>query len=122
LIEPLFRGVGARRRRGHLPLVVELAEQARRPEDGGGGLGADALRPRQHGRWRRRGDQRPTDFEIKQELAAAGYQREKIVLLAPTTTPSLNAESQVAGDLLRRKGFNVDYQALERHPAMLAQP
>ena len=55
-----------------------------------------------------------TDFDkIKQELAAAGYKGEKIVLLAPTTIPSLNAESQVAGDLLRRMGFNVDYQALE---------
>ena len=55
-----------------------------------------------------------TDFDkIKQELAAAGYKGEKIVLLAPTTIPSLNAKSQVAGDLLRRMGFNVDYQALE---------
>ena len=55
-----------------------------------------------------------TDFDrIKQELAAAGYKGEKIVLLAATTIPSLNAESQVAGDLLRRMGFNVDYQALE---------
>jgi peptide/nickel transport system substrate-binding protein len=55
-----------------------------------------------------------TDFDkIKQELAAAGYKGEKIVLLAPTTIPSLNAESQVAGDLLRCMGFNVDYQALE---------
>lgn len=55
-----------------------------------------------------------TDFErVKQELAAAGYRGEKIVLLAATTIPSLNAESLVAGDLLRRMGFNVDYQALE---------
>jgi peptide/nickel transport system substrate-binding protein len=55
-----------------------------------------------------------TDFDnIRQELAAAGYHGEKIVLLAATTIPSLNAESQVAGDLLRRMGFNVDYQALE---------
>ncbi|MEJ0019211.1 MAG: ABC transporter substrate-binding protein [Acetobacteraceae bacterium] len=55
-----------------------------------------------------------TDFDrIKQDLAAAGYKGEKIVLLAPTTIPSLHAQSQVAGDLLRRMGFNVDYQALE---------
>ena len=36
---------------GHLPPVVELAEQALRPEDRGG-LGADTLQPRQHGRRR----------------------------------------------------------------------
>src|SRR5262252_6886498 len=38
---------------GHLPPVVELAEQALRPEDGGG-LWADTLQPRQHGRRRGR--------------------------------------------------------------------
>jgi peptide/nickel transport system substrate-binding protein len=55
-----------------------------------------------------------TDFDnIRQELAAAGYKGERIVLLAATTIPSLNAESLVAGDLLRHMGFNVDYQALE---------
>jgi len=55
-----------------------------------------------------------TDFDkIKQELAAAGYKGEKVVLLAPTTIPALHAQSQVAGDLLRRMGFIVDYQALE---------
>jgi len=55
-----------------------------------------------------------TDFDkIKQELAAAGYKGEKVIMLAPSTIPSLHAESQVAGDLLRRMGFNLDYQALE---------
>jgi peptide/nickel transport system substrate-binding protein len=55
-----------------------------------------------------------TDFDtIKQELAAAGYKGEKIVLLGPSTIPSLHAESQVVNDLLRRMGFNVDYLALE---------
>src|SRR5207248_7567674 len=38
---------------GHLPAVVELAEQALRPEDGGG-LGANALQLQQHGRRRGR--------------------------------------------------------------------
>ena len=38
---------------GHLPAVVEPAEQALRPEDGGG-LGADALQLHQHGRRRGR--------------------------------------------------------------------
>ena len=37
-----------------------------------------------------------TDFDkIKQELAAAGYKGEKVILLAPSTIPSLHA--QVAG-------------------------
>jgi len=55
-----------------------------------------------------------TDFDaIRQELAAAGYKGEKVVMLAPATIPSLYAQSQVAGDLLRRTGFNLDYQALE---------
>src|SRR6266567_2896176 len=38
---------------GHLPAVVELAEQAHRPEDGGG-LGADTFQLQQHGRRRGR--------------------------------------------------------------------
>ena len=55
-----------------------------------------------------------TDYDaMKKELMAAGYKNEKIVLLGVTTAPSLAAQSQVAADLLRRMGFNVDYQAME---------
>jgi peptide/nickel transport system substrate-binding protein len=55
-----------------------------------------------------------TDFaKVKQELAAAGYKGEKIVLMGPSTIPSLHAQSQVVDDLLRRMGFNIDYQSLE---------
>ena len=55
-----------------------------------------------------------TDFDrVKQELTAAGYKGEKVVLLGPSTIPSLHAQSLVANDLLRRMGFNVDYLALE---------
>jgi len=55
-----------------------------------------------------------TDFDnVKKELDAAGYNGEKIVLLGPNTVFSTYAESQVADDLLRRMGFNVDYQSLE---------
>jgi peptide/nickel transport system substrate-binding protein len=55
-----------------------------------------------------------TDFDnVKKELAAAGYNGEKVVLLGPNTVFSTHAESQVADDLLRRMGFNVDYQSLE---------
>jgi peptide/nickel transport system substrate-binding protein len=55
-----------------------------------------------------------TDFDnVKKELAAAGYNGEKIVLLGPNTVFSTHAESMVVDDLLRRMGFNVDYQSLE---------
>jgi peptide/nickel transport system substrate-binding protein len=55
-----------------------------------------------------------TDFDaVKRELYAAGYNGEKIVMMGPTTVFSTHAESLVTDDLLRRMGFNVDYQALE---------
>ncbi|MCC6718944.1 MAG: ABC transporter substrate-binding protein [Acetobacteraceae bacterium] len=55
-----------------------------------------------------------TDFDnVKRELVAAGYKGEKVVLLGPSTIPSLHAQSLVTNDLLGRMGFNVDYQALE---------
>ena len=51
--------------------------------------------------------------QVKKDLAAAGYNGEKVVLLGPTTIPVLHAYSQVTADLLARIGMNVDYQALE---------
>ena len=54
------------------------------------------------------------DFDkVKQELTAAGYKGEKVVLLGPSTIPSLHAQSLVASDMLRRMGFNLDYLSLE---------
>ena len=50
---------------------------------------------------------------LKARLKAAGYDGEKIVVLAATTIPTIWAEAQVASDLLTRIGFNVDFQALE---------
>jgi peptide/nickel transport system substrate-binding protein len=50
---------------------------------------------------------------LRAQFAAAGYRGERIVVLAATDTPSANAVAEVAGDLLRRIGFNVDYQALD---------
>ena len=56
----------------------------------------------------------PKDYgKIKQELAAAGYNGEKIVVLAATTIPSIWAEASVATDVLKQIGMNVDLQALE---------
>ncbi len=55
-----------------------------------------------------------TDFDkVKQELTAAGYKGEKVVLLGPSTIPSLHAQTLVASDVLRRMGFNLDYLSLE---------
>ncbi len=54
------------------------------------------------------------DFDsVKKELAAAGYDGETVVLIAPSTVPTLRAQAQVAVDLLRHMGFVVDYQELE---------
>jgi peptide/nickel transport system substrate-binding protein len=56
----------------------------------------------------------PKDYaKIKQELAAAGYNGEKIVVLAATTIPSIWAEASVATDVLKQIGMNIDLQALE---------
>ena len=51
--------------------------------------------------------------DIKHELAAAGYNGEKVVVLAPTTIPSIWAEASVATDVLQKIGMNIDVVALE---------
>ena len=51
--------------------------------------------------------------KVKQDLAAAGYEGEKIVVLAATTIPSIWAEASVATDVLQKIGMNVDLLALE---------
>jgi peptide/nickel transport system substrate-binding protein len=56
----------------------------------------------------------PKDYaKIKQDLAAAGYNGEKVVVLAATTIPSIWAEASVATDVLQKIGMNVDLVALE---------
>jgi peptide/nickel transport system substrate-binding protein len=57
---------------------------------------------------------RPDDYEgMKRELFAAGYQGERVVVLACSTIPSIYAMSQVATDVLQRIGMNIDMQLLE---------
>lgn len=51
--------------------------------------------------------------KLKQDLAAAGYNGQKIVVLAATTIPTIWAMAQVGTDTLTKIGFNVDLQALE---------
>jgi peptide/nickel transport system substrate-binding protein len=56
----------------------------------------------------------PKDIDsIKKNLASAGYQGERVVVLAASTIPSIFAEAQVATDVLRRIGMNIDLQVLE---------
>ncbi|MBO0711280.1 MAG: ABC transporter substrate-binding protein [Acetobacteraceae bacterium] len=51
--------------------------------------------------------------QTKAALTAAGYNSEKVVVLAPTTIPSIWGAAQLTQDLLQRVGMNVDFQALE---------
>jgi peptide/nickel transport system substrate-binding protein len=56
----------------------------------------------------------PKDYaKLKQDLIAAGYKGEKIVVLAASTIPSIYAMAQVASDALVKIGMNVDFQSLE---------
>ena len=45
---------------------------------------------------------------IKQELTAAGYKGERVVFLAVSDVPRINAIAEVGADMLRRIGMNVD--------------
>ena len=56
----------------------------------------------------------PKDFDkIKKDLASAGYQGERVVVLAASTIPTIYAEAQVATDVLQRIGMNIDLQTME---------
>ncbi len=56
----------------------------------------------------------PRDMEkVKRDLAAAGYNGEKVVLIAAADFPSLNALAQVGNDMLRRAGMNVEFVATD---------
>jgi peptide/nickel transport system substrate-binding protein len=51
--------------------------------------------------------------KIKKDLAEAGYNGERIVVLAASTIPTIFAEAQVATDVLQRSGMNIDLQVME---------
>ena len=53
------------------------------------------------------------DAASKQALEAAGYNGEKVVFIVGTDQPTLNALSEVAAEMLKRVGVNVDYQATD---------
>jgi peptide/nickel transport system substrate-binding protein len=57
---------------------------------------------------------RPRDYvAVRQALARAGYNGEKIVVVAPTDAQSIHALSLAGTDQLRRAGMNVDLQEME---------
>jgi peptide/nickel transport system substrate-binding protein len=49
----------------------------------------------------------------RQDLLRAGYGGERVVLMAPTDYPRLNALCNVAADMLQRCGMTVDLQAMD---------
>ncbi len=52
----------------------------------------------------------PRDYDkVKRDLAAAGYKGEKVVLIAASDFPSLNALAQVGNDMLTKCGMNVEF-------------
>ena len=56
----------------------------------------------------------PRDLDrVKRDLAAAGYAGQKVVLMAATDRAIINAMSEVAADMLRKAGMNVDYQTTD---------
>ncbi|MBV8426460.1 MAG: ABC transporter substrate-binding protein [Hyphomicrobiales bacterium] len=56
----------------------------------------------------------PRDMaKVKETLKAAGYNGEKVVLLAATDFPVLKAMSDVGADMLQQAGMNVDYVATD---------
>lgn len=54
---------------------------------------------------------KPVDYEkAKAALKQAGYAGERILLMATADFPAINAMCEVAADLFRKIGFNVDHQ------------
>jgi peptide/nickel transport system substrate-binding protein len=51
--------------------------------------------------------------QVKRNLAAAGYTNERFNMLVPTDLPAINAMSEVAGDIFRKLGMNLDYVTMD---------
>ena len=56
---------------------------------------------------------RPDLAAARAAAQAAGYRGERIVFMAPSDYHSINAMSEVAADVLRRIGLNIDYQVID---------
>jgi peptide/nickel transport system substrate-binding protein len=56
----------------------------------------------------------PRDYaKVKQALAAAGYNGEKIVVIVPTDVNELGHMTKAGGEQLRRAGMNIDLQEMD---------
>lgn len=54
---------------------------------------------------------KPVDYEkVKAELVAAGYKGERVVMMSTADYPTISALSEVAADLFRKIGLNLDFQ------------
>ncbi|HEX3951950.1 MAG TPA: ABC transporter substrate-binding protein [Stellaceae bacterium] len=54
------------------------------------------------------------DFDrVKAEIKAAGYAGEKVLIMVTSDIPSLKALGDIAADMMRKAGLNVDYYALD---------
>jgi peptide/nickel transport system substrate-binding protein len=56
---------------------------------------------------------KPDYDKVKRDLAAAGYKGEKVVFIAATDFPAVTALCEIAGDMFRKSGINLDYQAVD---------
>jgi peptide/nickel transport system substrate-binding protein len=57
----------------------------------------------------------------RRALEAAGYKGEKVLLMAPTDFPAINAMSEVAADVFRKLGMDLDYVATDWGSALRRQ-
>ena len=56
----------------------------------------------------------PRDLaRVKAALTAAGYTNERFNMLVPTDLPAINAMSEVAGEVFRKLGMNLDYLTMD---------
>jgi len=51
--------------------------------------------------------------EARRRIAAAGYEGERLVMLAPSDIPAIMAMSQVMQDQLSKMGLNIDFQVMD---------
>jgi peptide/nickel transport system substrate-binding protein len=65
---------------------------------------------------------RPRDIAAsRRALEQAGYKGEKVLLMAPTDFPAINAMSEVVADTFRQLGLNLDYAAMDWGSALRRQ-
>ena len=56
---------------------------------------------------------KPDHAQVKRNLAAAGYNSERVIFIAATDFPAINALCEVSADMFRQSGVNLDYQATD---------